>query len=73
MSSEAHELLDFEVRWYPLGGGPSQQIHERFAMSDRDFFTKVNDLLEKEPPEALSPVAVDKMRGVVRRRLWMAK
>ena len=73
MSPEAQELLDFEVRWYPLGGGPSQQIHERFGMSDRDYFIKVNDSLETDPPETLSPVAVDKMRGVVRRRLWMAK
>lgn len=73
MSPEAQELLDFEVRWYSLGGGPSQQIHEQFGMSDRDYFIRVNDLLEKEPPETLSSVVVDRMRGVVRRRLWMAE
>lgn len=66
-------MLDFEVQWYPLGGGPSEQIHERFGMSDRDYFASLNDLLRQSPPEQLSPNAVEQMRGVVRRRLWMAK
>ncbi|PXW29132.1 DUF3263 domain-containing protein [Nocardia sp. 348MFTsu5.1] len=73
MAPNAREMLDFEVQWYHLGGGPSEQIHERFGMSDRDYFASLNDLLRESPPEQLSPSAVERMRGVVRRRLWMAK
>lgn len=73
MAPDAKEMLEFEVQWYRLGGGPSGQIHERFGMSDRDYFASVNDLLQESPPEQLSPSAIERMRGVVRRRLWMAK
>jgi hypothetical protein len=73
LAPDAQEMLDFEVQWYALGGGPSDQIHERFGMSDRDYFASVNDILQQSPPEQLSPKSVETMRGVVRRRLWMAK
>ncbi|PYE18073.1 uncharacterized protein DUF3263 [Williamsia limnetica] len=72
--SKLGEMLDFESKWYRLGGGPSEEIHDRFGMSDRDFFTELNDLVSgADLFDDIAPDELAMMRGVIRRRLWLAR
>ena len=48
-------------------------VREQFGLSDRDFFGEVDRLIEVAPPEKLTTAELDRMRKVVRRRLWMAR
>ncbi|HMS77435.1 DUF3263 domain-containing protein [Gordonia sp. (in: high G+C Gram-positive bacteria)] len=74
MDNPTHQkMLAFETDWYPLGGGSSVAIREQFGLSDRDFFGEVDRLIEVAPPEKLTTAELDRMRKVVRRRLWMAR
>lgn len=73
INSKQQEMLQFETSWYSLGGGSSRQIIEQFGLSDRDFFSEVDRLVDTDPPEALSRVELRRMREVIRRRLWMAR
>ncbi|MCC3324518.1 DUF3263 domain-containing protein [Gordonia bronchialis] len=73
MNSKQQEMLQFETSWYSLGGGSSRQIIEQFGLSDRDFFSEVDRLVDTDPPEALSRAELRRMREVIRRRLWMAR
>ena len=73
MDNATHQkMLEFETDWYPLGGGSSVEIREQFGLSDRDFFGEVDRLIELAPPQTLTDTELDRMRKVVRRRLWMA-
>lgn len=72
LGSKEREMVDYEVHWFALGGGPSGQIYERFGMTDRDFFSRVNDLVELEVTRDLSDQTAKRMRQVIRRRLWLA-
>ncbi|MBD0021438.1 DUF3263 domain-containing protein [Gordonia pseudamarae] len=74
MDNATHQkMLDFETDWYQLGGGSSVAIREQFGLSDRDFFGQIDHLINEAPPETLSTTELDRMRKVVRRRLWMAR
>jgi hypothetical protein len=73
INSKQQEMLQFETSWYSLGGGSSRQIIEQFGLSDRDFFSEVDRLVDTDPPEALSRAELRRMREVIRRRLWMAR
>lgn len=71
MDNKQQQMLDFETSWYPLGGGSSREIREQFGLSDRDFFGEVDRIMSDDPP-ALTHAQLNRMRSVVRRRLWMA-
>lgn len=72
--SKLQAMLDFEEKWYRLGGGPSEEIHDRFGMSDRTFFTEMNDLMsDADRIDGIGPDELATMRAVVRRRLWLAR
>ena len=73
INSKQQEMLQFETSWYSLGGGSSRQIIEQFGLSDRDFFSEVDRLVDTDPPEVLSRAELRRMREVIRRRLWMAR
>lgn len=73
MDIRQREMLDFETRWYRMGGGSSSAIVERFGLTDRDFFTEVDRIVADDPPTGLSVSELRRMRSVVRRRLWMAR
>ncbi|WP_238419451.1 DUF3263 domain-containing protein [Gordonia sp. 'Campus'] len=73
MDSKQQQMIRFETDWYPLGGGSSRQIVEEFGLTDRDFFSEVNRLVDADPPAALSAAELRRMREVIRRRLWMAR
>ncbi|MEE4025725.1 hypothetical protein V1Y59_21755 [Gordonia sp. PKS22-38] len=66
-------MVDFETHWYPLGGGSSSVIADEFGLSDRDFFREVDRIVSDDPPSSLSTGELRRMRGVIRRRLWMAR
>lgn len=72
-SARQQQILDFGTSWFALGGGSSQQIDERFGMSDRDFFTELDRLVADSPPTSLTKGELRRMRDVIRRRLWMAR
>lgn len=67
------QMIDFETSWYALGGGSSSAISERFGLSDREFFGEVDRMVTDDPPATLSSGELRRMRGVIRRRLWMAR
>jgi hypothetical protein len=72
--SKLEQMFDFESRWFRLGGGPSDEIHDRFGMSDRAFFGEMNDALSRaDIPDSVDPREADLMRPVIRRRLWLAR
>ncbi|WP_237340910.1 DUF3263 domain-containing protein [Williamsia soli] len=72
--SKLDEMLDFESKWYRLGGGPSEEIHDRFGMSDRTFFKELNDLMSDGARfDDIAPDELAGMRAVIRRRLWLAR
>ncbi|MFT4041570.1 MAG: DUF3263 domain-containing protein [Gordonia sp. (in: high G+C Gram-positive bacteria)] len=73
MDTKQRQMLDFETDWYALGGGSSLAITEQFGLSDHDFFNEVKWLVETWPPETLKKSQLDRMREVIRRRLWMAR
>jgi|GEM_PF-3595267 len=73
MDPTQRQMLDFEQSWYALGGGSSREISSQFGLSDRDFFTQVQHLLNAEPPVTLSKGQLARMREVVRSRIWMAR
>ncbi|AZG44446.1 DUF3263 domain-containing protein [Gordonia insulae] len=73
MDNKQQQMIDFERRWYPLGGGSSSAITERFGLDDRDFFREVDRIVESDPPETLTSAELRRMRSVIRRRLWMAR
>lgn len=72
MDTRQQEMLEFETEWYPLGGGSSSAIVERFGLTDRDFFAEVDRIVNDFPPDTMSVSELRRLRGVVRRRLWMA-
>jgi hypothetical protein len=69
---QQQQMVEFESHWYQFGGGPSEQIRERFGMPVRDFFAELNTIVDEEPPSSLAPNDIERMRGVIRRRLWLA-
>lgn len=73
MNNKQRQMIDFETNWYSLGGGSSREITEQFGLSDQDFFTELNQLVDTAPPESLSTTELRRMREVIRRRLWMAR
>lgn len=73
MDSKQKQMVDFETSWYPFGGGPSKSIVEQFGLNDRDFFREVDRIVQADPPERLTSTELRKMRGVIRRRIWMAR
>lgn len=72
IGTKEQQMLDFETNWYTLGGGSSSEITEQFGLSDRDFFTEVDRLVDTSPPASLSSTELRRMRRVIRHRLWMA-
>ncbi|MGW0038540.1 DUF3263 domain-containing protein [Gordonia sp. NPDC003376] len=72
MDTTQQKMLDFETNWYSLGGGSSSEITEQFGLTDRDFFTEVDRLVDTSPPASLSSAELRRMRRVIRHRLWMA-
>lgn len=73
MDSKQQHMIQFETNWYSLGGGSSRQIGEEFGLTDRDFFSEVDRLVDTDPPSALTDSELRRMREVIRRRLWMAR
>lgn len=73
MNSKQQQMVQFEADWYALGGGSSRQIIEQFGLTDRDFFSEVDRLVDTDPPSGLSASELRRMREVIRRRLWMAR
>ncbi len=73
MNNMQERMIAFETDWYNLGGGSSQTINDEFGLSDRDFFAEVSHLVDTEPPASLTRSELSRMRGVIRRRLWMAR
>jgi hypothetical protein len=72
-SSTEEQILEFEARWYRLGGGPSDEIYSRFGMTDRDFFGRVDHLISTgRALDEIAPRDVEVMKAVIRRRLWLA-
>lgn len=66
------EMLDFVLDWYPLGGGSAEEIADRFGVGDREFFLEVERLLGTAPP-AVTPGRLDRIRSVVRSRIWLSQ
>lgn len=66
-------MLEFELRWFDAGGGPEHEIRERFGVSPPEFFGRLLDVLEAGPPSEISPRVVEIMKGVARRRRWLAR
>jgi len=66
-------MLEFELRWFDAGGGPDHEIRERFGLSPTEFFGRLHDLLEAGPPAGIEPQVVEIMKGVARRRRWLAR
>ncbi|ANS26292.1 DUF3263 domain-containing protein [Rhodococcus opacus] len=69
--TDTAELVDFERRWYRLGGGPADDIETEFGLPPATFFRRLEDLLETDPPETLTPSEASAMLRVCRRRLWL--
>lgn len=65
-------VIRFAHRWVTLGGGPAQEIRDRFGVAPDEFFTRVQDILDTRPPTHLSARAIDEMNRVARRRRWLA-
>ncbi|MFW0786448.1 DUF3263 domain-containing protein [Gordonia sp. CPCC 206044] len=66
------EVLDFALRWSRYGGGPTHEIRERFGMSDREFFFRVLDILDRAPRNVGAGTA-ERLRHVAHQRLWLAR
>ncbi|GAC70258.1 hypothetical protein GS4_33_00730 [Gordonia soli NBRC 108243] len=73
VDDKQQQMIDFERHWYPLGGGSTDEIGAQFGLTDRDFFAQVGRLVDDQPPSALTAAELRRMRGVIRRRLWMAR
>lgn len=71
LTSRQRRMLEFALVWYALGGGSAEEINERFGISDREFFAEVDRLMAVSPP-ALNPTQFERMRTVVRRRIWLS-
>lgn len=67
------KMIDFEKHWYQLGGGSSSAIAEQFGLTDREFFDEVDRIVADDPPATLTSGELRRMRGVIRRRRWMAR
>ncbi|MDT2004813.1 DUF3263 domain-containing protein [Rhodococcus opacus] len=66
-------MVAFEVQWYAYGGGPAETILADFGMDAAAFFRHLAADLEDSPPTPLRPDLVERMKGVARRRLWLAR
>lgn len=67
-------MIEFESRWFRLGGGPSEEIYSRFGMNDQDFFGHVDHLISAGTVlDEIAPRDVEVMKAVIRRRLWLAR
>jgi hypothetical protein len=64
-------MVQFELRWYSLGGGPATEIRAEFGVGEADFFRELGVVLSGPPPRGLPLGVVDDMKRVVRRRLWL--
>ncbi|MCX5044107.1 DUF3263 domain-containing protein [Aldersonia sp. NBC_00410] len=66
------DMVQFELRWFELGGGSAEEIRERFGVEPVAFFAHVHDILDREPPPAVSRYAIEGMKRVARARQWLA-
>lgn len=48
-SNEEIRALEFAKRWYPYGGGDSEDIMTTFGLDDRTFYTRVHLMLRRHP------------------------
>ncbi|WP_245672904.1 hypothetical protein [Aldersonia kunmingensis] len=72
MGPDDHErMVEFELRWYSLGGGPATEIRDVFGVDEADFFRELDVALKSLPPRGLPLGVVEDMKRVVRRRLWL--
>lgn len=68
-----HErMVEFELRWYSLGGGPAADIRSEFGVGEADFFRELDAALVSAPPRGVPMAVIDDMKRVVRRRIWLA-
>ncbi|GCE43657.1 DUF3263 domain-containing protein [Rhodococcus sp. USK10] len=67
------EMIAFERRWYRLGGGPADAIRTEFGLPPAIFFRRLEDFLETDRPDTITPSEASEMLRVCRRRLWLDK
>src|SRR6478735_855497 len=66
------EIVQFELRWFELGGGSAEDIRERFGVEPVEFFARLHEILDRDPPTAVSRYAIEGMKRVARARQWLA-
>jgi hypothetical protein len=66
------EVVQFELRWFELGGGSAEDIRQRFGVEPVVFFTRVHEILDRDPPPAVSRFAIEGMKRVARARQWLS-
>ena len=66
------EIVQFELRWFELGGGSAQDIRQRFGVEPVEFFARLHKILDRDPPPAVSRYAIEGMKRVARARQWLS-
>lgn len=69
LSEQTYSLLAFAQLWMPFGGGSAEDIWERFGIVEREYFTRVQRLLDEPAATALEPQVRDQLRQVCATRL----
>ena len=64
-------MVEFALRWSAYGGGPAHEREHRFGMSTAEYFRRLTDHLDGNPPAPLRPELVETMKAVARKRLWL--
>ena len=71
-SDDHARMVEFELRWYTLGGGPEAEIREQFGVGSAEFFSELATALQENPPRGVSMTVIEDMKRVARRRCWLA-
>jgi hypothetical protein len=66
------EVLQFELRWFELGGGSAEDIREQFGVEPVAFFAQVHEILDRDPPTTVSRYTIEGMKRVARARQWLS-
>jgi hypothetical protein len=64
-------MVAFALRWSAHGGVP-HKIEHRFGMSTAEYFHRLAEHLDADPP-APRPEVVETMNFLARKRLWLCK
>lgn len=64
-------MMGWALRWVDHGGGPADEIGDRFHLTPQQYFTTLLTALDHSPPAPIHPAVAVKLRQVARTRLWL--